>query len=153
MNTDAVGNDATAETKAEKEQSVKEEIMENGKPSVWEIIFAVRCFLPLLASIGLAIGLTIKPQGGSPLETFLLILVGIGWLSALTVAPIKMLKFVFKSVGMGFRIVRGFIPIYGVADLVAALVGGCFGLFIALVVLVFAPAVFTITKFFKGEKI
>ena len=151
MKNDAVNSENIVETKPENKQSVKDKMMADGKMSVLEVILAVRYFLPLLSTIGLTLGLIFKPNAGSSLETFFLILAGVGWVSALTVSPIKMLKFVFKSIVVGFKTVRGFIPVYGLADLVAAFVGTCGGLFFAVVVLVFLPAVFTITKFFKGE--
>lgn len=49
-----------------------------------------------------------------------------------------------------FKIARGFIPVYGVADLVAGVVGLGVGLTFSLAVLAFIPAAFTIPKFFKN---
>ncbi|MBQ2295672.1 MAG: hypothetical protein II257_00810, partial [Clostridia bacterium] len=72
--------------------------------------------------------------------------------SALTVSPIKMLKFVLKSIATGFKIVRGFIPYYGVADLVAAVIGVGLGFVFSVGILAFFPAIFTITKFFNEDK-
>ena len=135
-----------------KTPSARDKITADGKVSVLEIILAARYFLPLITTIGFAIALIFEPEGGSFLDKLVMVFAIIGWISALTVSPIKMLKFVLKSIATGFKIVRGFIPYYGVADLVAAVIGVGLGFIFSVGILAFFPAIFTITKFFNEDK-
>ena len=132
--------------------SAKDRITADGKLTVWEFILVARYFLPILTTVGFLLSLAFEPSAGSLLDNVTMVLAVIGWISALTVSPIKILKFIFKSVAVGFKFVRGFIPFYGVADLAAGVVGVGGGLTFSLAVLAFFPAVFTITKFFNEEK-
>lgn len=134
-----------------KTPSAKDKVMEDGKLTFWEILYVARYFLPILATIGWAIGLGFMPDDGTFLMVFSLILVGIGLLSAITVCPLKLLALPFKWAIKGFFILRSFIPVYGVADLCAAIFGTAGGFVLGVFVIFGLPAIFTITKFFKED--
>ena len=134
-----------------KSLSAKDRVMEDGKLSILEILYVSRYFLPVLTTLGWGLAFILNVTDGTFLATMCYILVGIGIISALTVSPLKFIKFIFKSTIKGFRIVRGFIPFYGVADLVAAIFGTMFGFIFGVVVVFGIPAVFTISKFFNEE--
>lgn len=130
--------------------SPKDKYMADGKMSVWEIILTVRYFLPLLTTVGFALAMIFKPKAGDFIDTLSMIFAFIGWIAVITVSPIKILKFIWGSVVTCFSIARSFIPIYGVADLVAGVVGFGIGVTFSAAVLAFIPAVFSIPKFFKN---
>lgn len=132
------------------ELSPKDKYMADGKMSVWEIILTARYFLPLLTTIGFALSLIFQPKAGDFIDTLTMVFAYIGWASAILVSPIKILKFIWGSVVTCFKVARGFIPIYGVADLVAGVLGFAIGVTFSLAVLAFVPAAFTIPKFFKN---
>lgn len=132
-----------------KTPSVKDTVTADGKLSFLELLIAGRYFLPVLTTIGWLIGFTL---GHIPILSGIAIaFVAIGILSAITVSPLKFIKFIFKSAGKGFKICRAFIPFYGVADLCAAIFGTTFGLMFGLLVVFGIPAAFTIPKFFAEE--
>ena len=124
--------------------------MSDGKITVWEIILIARYFLPIITTVGLVLSLIFEPTKGDFLDTLTMVFAYIGWISALTVSPIKILKFIWSSITICFKTLRGFIPFYGVADLAAGVVGFAVGLSFSLAVLAFIPAVFTIPKYFKN---
>ena len=118
---------------------------ETEKMSVLDIVLAARYFAPLASGLGFLLGFSF---GSNPIvEVVSLILIAIGLLAAVTVCPLKLLAFPIKCAGKGFTICRGFIPFYGVADLVAAVVGVSLGFLFGACVVLFAPAFFTIKKF------
>ena len=139
------------ENNTAKTPSAKDRVMEDGKLTFWEILYVARYFLPILTTIGWAIGLGFEPADGTFLMVFSLILVGIGLLSAITVCPLKLLALPFKWAIKGFFILRSFIPVYGVADLCAAIFGTAGGFVLGVFVVFGLPAIFTITKFFKED--
>ena len=139
------------ENNTAKTPSAKDRVMEDGKLTFWEILYVARYFLPILATIGWAIGLGFMPDNGTFLMVFSLILVGIGLIFAITVCPLKLLSLPFKWAGRGFVILRSFIPVYGVADLCAAIFGTTGGFVLGIFVIFGLPAVFTIKKFFNEE--
>ncbi|MBR6532934.1 MAG: hypothetical protein IKT44_00695 [Clostridia bacterium] len=139
------------ENNAAKTPSVKDRVLEDGKLTFWEILYVARYFLPILATIGWAIGLGCEPADGTFLMVFSLILVGIGLISAITVCPLKLLALPFKWAIRGFFILRSFIPVYGVADLCAAIFGTAGGFVLGVFVIFGLPAIFTITKFFNED--
>ena len=139
------------ENNTAKTPSAKDRVMEDGKLTFWEILYVARYFLPILTPIGWAIGLGFEPADGTFLMVFSLILVGIGLISAITVCPLKLLSLPFKWAGRGFVILRSFIPVYGVADLCAAIFGTAGGFVLGVFVIFGLPAIFTITKFFKED--
>ena len=139
------------EDKSIKTPSAKDRVMEDGKLTFWEILYVARYFLPILATIGWAIGLGFMPDDGTFLMVFSLVLVGIGLISAITVCPLKLLVLPFKWAIKGFFILRSFIPVYGVADLCAAIFGTAGGFVLGIFVIFGLPAVFTIKKFFNEE--
>lgn len=139
------------ENNTTKTPSAKDRVMEDGKLTFWEILYVARYFLPILTTIGWAIGLGFMPDDGTFLMVFSLILVGIGLISAITVCPLKLLVLPFKWAGRGFVICRSFIPVYGVADLCAAIFGTTGGFVFGIFVILGLPAIFTIKKFFNEE--
>ncbi len=134
-----------------KTPSAKDKVMKDGKLTFWEILYVVRYFLPILTSVGWIIGLGFMPEDGTFLMAFSLILVTVGLISAITVSPLKFIKFIFNSTISGFRFLRSFIPFYGVADLIAAIFGTALGFMFGVFVVFGVPAVFTITKFFNED--
>lgn len=154
MNTlnNAINYETVMETTAAANTFAKDNVMSGEKPTVWEFILTARYFLPILTTVGFAISKLCDIEAKSFLDYFSMVLAYIGWVSALTVSPLKMLSFVWKSVKTGFTVVRGFIPFYGIADLAAAVIGVGLGLTFALVILAFFPAVFTITKFYREQE-
>ena len=132
-----------------KTPSAKDRVIEDGKLTFWEILYVARYFLPILTTIGWAIGVGFMPDDGTFLMVFSLLLVGTGLLSAITVCPLKLLALPFKLAGRGFIICRSFIPFYGIADLVAAIFGTMFGFMFGVIAALCLPAVFTISKFIK----
>lgn len=121
----------------------EEKSVGNGRP-----LYKIHCYLPLASSVGVLLFLLL---GQVPLFTVIGgLMVGLGFLAALTVAPLRMIKFYFKSIYRGFKICRGFVPFYGIGDLVAALLGSVFGFVFALAVMIAAPAVFTVKKYHES---
>lgn len=112
-----------------------------------EIFDIVRSFAPILSTIGWILGFSL---GHMPFfEVFSMILIGIGTLAALLCCPLRLLVFPFKCVAVGFTFCRGLIPVYGVADLCAAIFGTIGGLMFGLCVALGCPAIFTIKKYFE----
>ena len=114
---------------------------------VFSILLAIRYFLPILASVGGLMWAFIP--SGSFFYSFGVALMCIGYITALTVCPLKMLAFPFKCIPAGFTICRGFIPYYGIADLVAGLLGTTLGFCFGFLVTLTCPAFFTIKKFLE----
>lgn len=131
--------------------SAKDKVMEDGKLTFWEILYVARYFLPLLATIGWAIGLIFTPDDGTFLMILSLALSGIGFISAITVCPLKLLALPFKWAGRGFVICRSLIPVYGLADIIAAVFGVVIGALLGACVTFGLPAIFTIKKFFTED--
>lgn len=138
------------ENNTAKTPSAKDRVMEDGKLTFWEILYVARYFLPVLTTIGW-IFVFLFPDAPDFIGYIILSVMGIGFVSALTVSPLKFIKFIFTSTIKGFHILRGFIPFYGVADLVAAIFGTAFGFMFGVIVVFGLPAVFTIAKFFNED--
>lgn len=138
------------ENNTAKTPSAKDRVMEDGKLTFWEILYVARYFLPVLTTIGW-IFVFLFPDVPDFIGYIILSVMGIGFVSALTVSPLKFIKFIFTSTIKGFHILRGFIPFYGVADLVAAIFGTAFGFMFGVIVVFGLPAVFTIAKFFNED--
>lgn len=136
-----------------KKSSVKDQVMEDGKLTFGEIVYISRYFLPIITTIGWMIALIFNAIEGTFLMNFSLVLVGIGLVSALTVCPLKLLMLPLKYAGRGFAICRSFIPVYGVADLFAAVFGASGGFIIGAFIVLGLPAVFTIKKFFIEDSL
>jgi hypothetical protein len=114
---------------------------------VLEKILAARYFVPIASTVGFLfclIGLDVFTIIGA-------LLIFIGLATALTVCPLKLVGFPIKCAAVGFKICRGFIPVYGVADLVAAIVGTTLGVMFGLFVSACFPAFFTIRKYLASE--
>ncbi len=135
-----------------KKSSVKDKVMEDGKLTFLEILYVARYFLPILTTIGWLLVFLLQNTGTPDFVGYIILtLMGIGLVSALTVSPIKLIKFIFKSAIKGFQILRGLIPFYGLADFFAATIGIGVGFLFGAFVVFCLPAVFTIAKFFNEE--
>lgn len=150
MNT-AVINNTTATEEMENQffeaNDTAVEIAEDKTPlTTMEKILAIRYFVPALSTIGFLA--CFLGQGIAVISTMGVILMAIGFISAMTVCPLKLMGFPLKCVARGFSICRGFIPVYGVADLCAAIFGTVFGAMFGLGVVLILPEIFTIKKFF-----
>ena len=142
-NTEILGNESF-------EENLTPETKSEEKLSVLETILAIRYFLPLLTLVSVLIGMIF---GGSTFVSVIcLILSAIGILSALTVCPLKLISFPIKCGFNGFRLLRGFIPFFGLADFVAGIIGLSFGLFFGLIVVLYFPAFFTIKKLLSDDE-
>lgn len=133
-------------------QSPKDKVLKDGKISFIEFFDVARYFLPILTTIGWIIIFLVNSVSNyvSDFVTLVILIpMGIGFICALTVAPLKLLKFILKAPLKGFQIVRGFIPVYGLADLMAGVFGIGFGLIVGIVTVFGLPAAFTIPKFFR----
>ncbi len=117
------------------------------RPDILSILAIARYFLPILASVGGLLWAFIP--GDSFFYSFGVMLMCIGFVSAFTVCPLKLLAFPFICLVGGFKICRGFIPYYGIGDLIAGLVGTCLGFGFGLIVIMTCPAFFTIKKFLE----
>lgn len=138
MNTNTITNEAVITAPAAETEE---------RTDVLTVLLAARYFLPILASVGGLMWAFIP--SGSFFYSFGVALMCIGYITAFTVCPLKLLAFPFKCIPAGFTICRGFVPYYGIGDLIAALIGTmlgfCFGLFTTLL----CPAFFTIKKFLE----
>ena len=132
-------------------RSAKDKVMEDGKLTFWELLYVARYFLPILATIGWAIGFIFNPADGTFLTILSFALIGIGFISAITVCPLKLLALPFKWAGRGFVICRSLIPVYGLADIIAAVFGVVIGALLGACVTFGLPAIFSIKKFFTED--
>jgi len=147
MNTNRIEN-ANVYANVNADANVSAKNTAENSTGLGEIFTLVTSFAPILTSLGFIMGFTI---GHIPFfEVISLILVGIGLVAALLCCPIRLLTFPLKCIVKGFKICRGFIPVYGVADLAAGIVGTSIGLTIGLVTVVTCPAIFTLKKYFLG---
>ncbi len=112
-----------------------------------EIFDIVRSFAPILTTIGWILGFTVGHIAA--FEIISLILIAVGTISALLCCPLRLLAFPFKCIAIGFTFCRGLIPVYGVADLCAAIFGTIGGFTVGLAVSLGCPAIFTIKKYFE----
>ncbi len=140
-----------SENTTTKTPSAKDRVMEDGKLTFWEIFYVARYFLPILTTIGWILVYIFQKVDSEILAGIILSIMGIGFISALTVSPIKLIMFIFKSIIRGFQICRSFIPVYGLADLFAATIGAGLGFMFGVIVVFGVPAVFTISKFFNED--
>ncbi len=117
--------------------------------SATDTLTLIRHFLPAVTTLGWVIGFTLGSI--KVFEIIGLILCAVGILAALTVCPLKFLSIPLRFAGKGFRICRAFIPVYGVADLCAAIFGVTGGLILGLIAVCGFPVFFTLRKL-KAEK-
>ena len=122
---------------------------DNQKTSVAGTIFAARYFLPIASTVGWVLGFSLGHIAF--FETLAFILIAIGFLATITVCPLKLITVPLRCCGKGFVICRSFIPVYGVADLCAAIFGVTLGLMFGLAAVLGTPAIFTIKKFLEQE--
>lgn len=132
----------TAETTLDEQPKPKEKL------TPWGIVLKIRYFFPMISTIGwLVAGMNLDKN--QFLVNFGIVLAIVGIIVALTAAPLRMLKFPFLCIAGCFTICRAFIPVYGVADVMAAVLGVALGLVFGVGAIVVFPAVFTIQKFFE----
>ncbi len=113
-----------------------------------DTLASIRHFLPLLSIAGaglMAIGVEVLAIIG-------IIFALVGFISAMTVCPLKLMAFPVKCIVKGFKICRGFIPVYGVADFTAAVMGTILGFCFGMAVIIFLPAIFTIKKYYQKDE-
>lgn len=135
-----------------KTPSAKDRVMADGKLTFLEFLYVARYFLPILTTIGWILVFLFSESSLPDFFGYIILgVMAIGFISALTVSPIKFIKFIFSSTIRGFHIVRGLIPFYGLADLIAAIFGTMLGFAFGVIVVFGLPAVFTITKFFNED--
>lgn len=140
------------ENNTPKTPSAKDRVMEDGKLTFLEFLYVARYFLPILTTIGWILVFLFSESSLPDFIGYIILgVMAIGFISALTVSPIKFIKFIFSSTIRGFHIVRGLIPFYGLADLIAAIFGTMLGFAFGVIVVFGLPAVFTITKFFNED--
>lgn len=140
------------ENNTAKTPSAKDRVMEDGKLTFLEFLYVARYFLPVLTTIGWILVFLFSESSLPDFVGYIILgVIAIGFISALTVSPIKFIKFIFSSTIRGFHIVRGLIPFYGLADLIAAIFGTVLGFAFGVIVVFGLPAVFTITKFFNED--
>ncbi|MBP3435140.1 MAG: hypothetical protein J6K62_02285 [Clostridia bacterium] len=109
-----------------------------------DTVTLIRHYLPAVATLGWIIGFTL---GSIPFfETLGIILCAIGIVAALTICPLKMLKVPLLFAAKGFSVCRAFIPVYGVADLCAAIFGFTGGAILGLIAVCGFPVFFTLRK-------
>ena len=133
------------------EEVVNNEAAVNEKEtmSVAEKIFAVRHFLPLVSTLGVII---FAASSNGTISGVGAALMCLGLLFAMTICPLKLIAFPLKCVGKGFKLFRSFIPVYGVADLTAAIFGTITGFVFGMAVILSVPAAFTIKKYLDKDE-
>lgn len=104
----------------------------------------VRHYLPAVATLGWIIGFSLGSI--KVFEILGIILCTVGILAALTVCPLKMIKVPLLFAAKGFSLCRSFIPVYGVADLCAAIFGFTGGAILGLIAVCGFPVFFTLRK-------
>lgn len=109
-----------------------------------DTVTLIRHYLPAVATLGWIIGFTLGSI--KVFEILGIILCAVGILAALTVCPLKMIKVPLLCAAKGFSICRSFIPVYGVADLCAAIFGFGGGLIVGLIAVCGFPVIFTLRK-------
>lgn len=115
-----------------------------------QIILLARYFFPILTTpCWLLAGVFMNKS--QFMMGFCLALAGIGVLFALTVAIKSMLKFPFSCIATGFSFCRGFIPVYGLADVLAALFGVALGGMFGIAAILIVPGAFSVKKFFVED--
>ena len=130
------------------ESTVEEQAEQKTAWTAAEIILAARYFFPILTTPCWFLAGVFMDRSQF-LMGFCLALAGIGVLFALTVAAKNMLKFPFSCIAAGFSFCRGFIPVYGLADVMAAIFGVALGGMFGLAAILIVPAAFSIKKFFE----
>lgn len=109
-----------------------------------DAVTLIRHYLPAVATLGWVIGFTLGSV--KVFEILGLILCAAGILAALTVCPLKMIKIPLVCAAKGFKFCRALIPVYGVADLCAAIFGFTGGALIGLIAVCGFPVIFTLRK-------
>ena len=118
------------------------------RPSVLETVLLARYFIPALSTVGAIMCFIGGGTGVVSLMGMVFILIGV--VSALTVCPLKLLSFPLMCAGKGFSLFRAFVPVYGLGDIIAALLGVTFGFMFGLAVAACCPVIFTLIKYFEN---
>ena len=115
----------------------------------YSVVTLIRHLLPAVATLGWIIGFTL---GHIPFfETFGLVLCAIGIVAMLTVCPLKLFQVPLFCAASGFKICRSLIPVYGVADLCAAIFGFTGGAMLGLIAVCGIPVFFTLLKLRESQ--
>ena len=109
-----------------------------------EKLLAARYFIPAISTVGAILCFIAGGEGA--LALIGMVLIALGVLVALTVCPLKLLGFPLLAAGKGFKICRGFVPFYGIGDVIAALIGVTFGFMFGAAVVFCCPVIFTLIK-------
>ena len=129
---------------------VIEEVREDEKLSLLETLLVARYFIPIITTIGWIILYLLGTSVSETAETLCLIPITIGIISALTVSPVKFVLCIFTTAKWGMGILMTIGAIVGPAGVaMGALMGLSLGALAGVTIVVFAPAIFTIYKFFQ----
>lgn len=109
----------------------------------------IRYYLPALSTIGWVFLLLLGSV--EVFQVLGLLFITVGVLAAFTVCPIRLMKIPVTCSLALFKFLRGFIPFYGVADLVAGLIGMFVGSMVGLFVMSVAPVFLTVKKLREKE--
>lgn len=112
-----------------------------------EKILTVLHFLPLGVTLALIINSYIS---NNFIDTILVVLMLLGWLSTLIVGNIKLIKGFFSFIGKGWTLGWNIFPFLPVCFLTAAL-GAMGAIIIAIFCFMFVPAVITLRYYFKNR--
>ncbi len=134
-------------TTAQETSAVAEE---NGFKKLVKILRRIRYFLPLLSSVGWAIGFLI---GDTPVLTdFALALIAIGYISALCTCPKKIFKFIFMVTGVSAGVTFYLTCWLFALSLIPTIVVGAMAFAAALSVVVYAPGLITLYNYFFNSE-
>ncbi len=109
----------------------------------------IRHLLPLTSTVGTLLWSTL---GFIPVFAVIgILLILFGFICAITICPGKMIKLPLIIGRAGFKIVRGFIPYYGIGDICGGIFGFLFGVLFGCMILFVVPAAFTIHQWFHRD--
>ena len=104
----------------------------------------VRHYLPIAATVGWLVMWMLGHMSFFAVLGGILIAVGV--ISALTCCPGKMLLYPILCIAGGFKICRAFVPVYGLGDLIAGIIGLYLGSIVGAIISLGVPAILTIRK-------
>lgn len=119
------------------------DVMDNGTIRPY-VRGKVRHFLPIAATVGWLVMWMLGHMSFFAVLGGLLIAVGV--ISALTCCPGKLLLYPILCIAGGFKICRAFVPVYGLGDLIAGLIGLYLGSIVGAIISLGLPAILTIRK-------
>ncbi len=118
----------------------------DSRPDILATLYVIAHFLPLLTSIALLINFLFAPSNFVA-DYILLPIAAVGWLSAIIVRPLAIIKTVLSKSWAVFKFFFGF-PVFLVST-TTAVVCGVIAFSVLTMAAVFAPAAFTICFFLK----